>query len=442
MPGRRGRQGHEQRQPSHASESNCCYYTCQGLHSRQLQEEVAMTSTPRSAFATHWGDIAAQLLRIGATAYGGPAIMGIMQAELQEKRGWVSKERFVEGLSLVNMLPGATAAQLSIFLGYARGGWWGGLLAGLCFVVPGFLVLLALTVGYAAFGATPLLRGALYGLGPVVLGIYVVAIYRLGKVAMSTRSQIVIAVAAATAALTTPLGVAWILLLAGGAGLWLFHSRRWGTAALAALAVGLAVVHVVSRWTPAPGAAEAGDAPGAGLVQLATFLLKVGALTFGGGLTMIAFIQEHVVAQFQWLTPQEFIDGLALGQLTPGPVLLVAAYVGYKVAGIGGAAVGGAAAFLPSFVMMLALLPVFDRVRTLVWTRAALRGIAPGVIGVLAVSLVRLSPHALPDLVAVATLIVTVVVLLVWRVATLKIMLLGAVLGIARGRLAPLSGGS
>jgi len=401
-----------------------------------------MTSTPRSAFATHWGDIAAQLLRIGATAYGGPAIMGIMQAELQEKRGWVSKERFVEGLSLVNMLPGATAAQLSIFLGYARGGWWGGLLAGLCFVVPGFLVLLALTVGYAAFGATPLLRGALYGLGPVVLGIYVVAIYRLGKVAMSTRSQIVIAVAAATAALTTPLGVAWILLLAGGAGLWLFHSRRWGTAALAALAVGLAVVHVVSRWTPAPGAAEAGDAPGAGLVQLATFLLKVGALTFGGGLTMIAFIQEHVVAQFQWLTPQEFIDGLALGQLTPGPVLLVAAYVGYKVAGIGGAAVGGAAAFLPSFVMMLALLPVFDRVRTLVWTRAALRGIAPGVIGVLAVSLVRLSPHALPDLVAVATLIVTVVVLLVWRVATLKIMLLGAVLGIARGRLAPLSGGS
>src|SRR5207244_7287662 len=108
--------------------------------------------------------------------------MGIMQAELQEKRQWVTKERFVEGLSLVNMLPGATAAQLSIFLGYAPGGWWGGLLAGLCFVVPGFLVLLVLAVGYAAFGATPLLRGALYGLGPVMLGIYVVAIYRLGRI--------------------------------------------------------------------------------------------------------------------------------------------------------------------------------------------------------------------------------------------------------------------
>src|SRR5207253_5158895 len=116
-----------------------------------------MTTVKHPDFARNWQDIAANLLKLGATAYGGPAIMGIMQAELQEKRGWVSKERFVEGLSLVNMLPGATAAQLSIFLGYARGGWWGGLLAGLCFVVPGFLELLALTVGYAAFGATSLL---------------------------------------------------------------------------------------------------------------------------------------------------------------------------------------------------------------------------------------------------------------------------------------------
>src|SRR5437764_11878165 len=128
-----------------------------------------------------WKDIAAQLLKMGATAYGGPAIIGIMQAELQEKRQWVSKERFVEGLSIVNMLPGATATQLSIFLGYARGGWWGGLLGGLCFVLPGFFVLLVLTMGYAAFGVTPLLRRALYGLGPVVMGIYLVCRLLLEK---------------------------------------------------------------------------------------------------------------------------------------------------------------------------------------------------------------------------------------------------------------------
>src|SRR5438552_9136188 len=156
-----------------------------------------MTTAKQTDFARNWQDISANLLKLGATAYGGPAIMGIMQAELQEKRQWVSKERFVEGLSLVNMLPGASAAQLSMFLGYARGGWWGGLLGGLCFVLPGFFILLALTMGYAALGVTPIMRGALYGLGPVVLGIYLVAVYRLGRAAVSTFSQALVAVAAA-----------------------------------------------------------------------------------------------------------------------------------------------------------------------------------------------------------------------------------------------------
>src|SRR6266481_7875183 len=178
--------------------------------------------------APSWKDIAVQLLKIGATAYGGPAIMGIMQSELQEKRRWVSTERFVEGLSLVNMLPGATAAQLSIFLGYARGGWWGGLLGGLCFVLPGFVVLLALTIGYAALGVSPILRGALYGLGPVVLGIYLVAVYRLGRAAVSTFSQALVAVAAAAAVIFSPIGIAATLLLAGGTGILLFHSTKLG----------------------------------------------------------------------------------------------------------------------------------------------------------------------------------------------------------------------
>src|SRR5262245_8532223 len=112
-------------------------------------------------FKQHWKEIAASLLKLGATAYGGPAIMGIMQAELQEKRQWVPKGRFVEGLSLANLVPGATATQLGIFLGYARGGWWGGLLGGLCFVLPGFVIMLALTMAYAALGVTPIIRGAL-----------------------------------------------------------------------------------------------------------------------------------------------------------------------------------------------------------------------------------------------------------------------------------------
>src|SRR5467141_1238151 len=118
-----------------------------------------MNARTQAELTGGWRDIAGALLKLGATAYGGPAIMGVMQAELQEKRRWVSKERFLEGLSVANMLPGATATQLGIFLGYARGGWWGGLVAGLCFVLPAFVVMLALTIAYARLGLTPMTTG-------------------------------------------------------------------------------------------------------------------------------------------------------------------------------------------------------------------------------------------------------------------------------------------
>lgn len=390
-------------------------------------------------FIPHGREIVSAFLRLGATSYGGPAIMGVMQAELQERRQWLSKPRFLEGLALVNMLPGATATQLALFLGHARGGWWGALLGGICFVLPAFAIMLALTVAYAALGVSPLVRGALYGLGPVVLGIFLVAVYRLGRSAAGTLPQALIAVTAAAATLWSPLGVAAILVLAGALGLGLFYSRRLGGAALGAAGLAIAAIH---RWSP-PAAVASVDARAAespGLAGLATFFLEVGALTVGGGLAMIAFIQARVVEQLHWLTAQEFIDGLALGQFTPGPILMVAAYVGYKVAGVAGAAVAAGAAFLPSFVMMLAILPAFDRVRTYTWTRAVLRGMSPAVIGLLAVSLTRLAPYALVDPFAVAIFVATVAALLLWRPGTVRLMLGGAVLGALRNRWFPLPG--
>jgi len=393
---------------------------------------------PDADSAPRWKDVALTFLKLGATSYGGPAIMGIMQAELQEKRQWMSRERFVEGLALVNMLPGATAAQLAIFLAYARGGWGGGLLGGLCFVLPAFAIMLALTVAYASVGTLPIMRGALYGLGPVVVGIFVVAVYRLGRSAVSTRAQAVIVVAAAVASALSPLGVAAILSLAGGMGILLFHSRKLGALILGSLAVVLAV-SALPWWSPVAGGAVApGSAPPAGLLGLGAYFFKVGAFTVGGGLTMIAFIQDQVVNEFHWLTPEQFIGGLALGQLTPGPILMLAAYVGYTMAGVAGATVAASAAFLPSFILMLAVLPVLDRVRALTWTRAALKGMGPAVIGILAVSLFRLAPAAVPDLFAVAVLIATVLALMAWRVGALKLMLAGGVVGVLRSSWVPL----
>ena len=389
------------------------------------------------SFATTWKEIVTGFLQVGATAYGGPAIMGIMQAEFQERRQWTSKPHFLEGLALVNVLPGATATQLGIFLGHARGGWWGGLLAGLCFAAPGFIVMLGLAMAYAAFGVSPILRGALYGLGPVVLAIFVAALFRLGKSALRSRIHGFIAIGAAVAALLSPLGAAAILLLAGGMGVFLFHGKRLGAIVLVGLTIALTVLPLLA-WSPLGPPAVAAPEPTLG--RVAALFGTIGALTFGGGLTMIALMQEHVVEQLHWLTPREFVDGLALGQLTPGPVLMLAAYVGYKVLGVGGAVVAAVASFLPSFILMLALLPAFARIQTLAWAQAVMQGLVPGVIGVMAVALVRMTPHAAPDLPAIAALVVTGVILIAWRVAPLKAMLGGSVFGILRDRVCELPG--
>jgi chromate transporter len=383
-------------------------------------------------------EIAGAFLRLGATSYGGFAIMGIMQSELQERRGWVTKPRFVEGLAVVNMLPGATATQMAIFLAYARGGWWGALVGGLGFVLPAFVIMLALSLAYATVGVSPVVRGALYGLGPVVIGVFAVALHRLGRATVRRATHVAVGVAAALVMLFTPLGLAGVLTLAGVAGLLLFHPRT--PRALAAAALVTAAVSLYTWWPVSPpatvaAAVTAADVPPVTLGTLAAFFFKVGAFTVGGGLVMLGFIQQQVVEQLHWLTPREFVDGLALGQLTPGPILMLAAYVGYKVAGLGGAAVAAGAAFLPSFVITLAVLPVLDRVRALAWVRAIMEGLGPAVIGVLAVALARLAPYAVPDWPAALMLVLTLAALLLTRLGPFRLLLAGALAGVLRARL-------
>jgi len=308
-------------------------------------------------------------------------------------------------------------------------------------VLPAFVIMLGLTVAYASVGVTPVARSALYGLGPVVIGLFAVAVYRLGKSAMSTMPEIGIGVLAAAASVATPVGIVAILILAGLAGLVLFRPRELWPLLLCSAAF-MAVLG--GAWWlngPTSGAVVAPRVPDPrSLVDIGAYFLKVGAFTIGGGLTMIAFIQDQVVGQFGWLTPREFVDGLALGQLTPGPVLMIAAYVGYKVAGSAGAAVAATAAFLPSFVIMLVILPVLDRVRKLAWMRAVMKGMAPAVIGVLAVSLVRLMPAALPDPFAVAILTATLLALTLTKLGVFKLMLAGATLGILRSHVPFMTG--
>ena len=385
-------------------------------------------------FRSRCRELTAVFLKIGAMSYGGPAIMGIMQAEIQEKRGWLTKERFLEGLALVNMLPGAAATQLGIYIGYQRAGWRGGVLAGLCFILPAFLIMLALTLLYSAFGALPLARDAFYGIGPVVLGIFVVAVWRLGRTAIKGAGQIAIGMSAAVLAAFTPLGIVVTLLLAGCAGVALYHDRTRGLSAALVVTALAAAYHWAGPWLAAQGMAVEGAHAATGIApapwDIGAFFFKVGLFTFGGGITVLAFVQEQVVNQLQWLTQQEFLDGLALGQLTPGPILMLAAYVGYKLSGIGGAIAGAAAIFAPAFILMLGIVPVMGRVRGLAWIKAAMRAIGAAVIGVIAVALAQMAPHAAPDAFTAFLALCTVAAMLAWRAGPLPLMLGGGVIGV------------
>ena len=386
-------------------------------------------------FTTRWKELARVFLKLGAMSYGGPAIMGIMQAEIQEKRGWLTKERFLEGLALVNMLPGAAATQLGIFIGHQRAGWRGGMLAGLCFILPALVIMLALTVIYSTLGALPAARNAFYGLGPVVLGIFVVAVIRLGKAALKGTSQIAIAIVAALLIAVTPIGIVSTLLLAGCTGVALYHSRSRGLYAALVVVLLTGAYHwagpLAANWGSSAAGSDGSHALAPGLWDIGAFFFKVGAFTFGGGITVLAFVQDQLVHQLRWLTPQEFLDGLALGQLTPGPILMLAAYVGYKLAGIAGAIVGAFAIFAPAFVLMLSVVPVMERVRQLAWIRSAMRAISAGVIGVISVSLAHMAPHAVPDAFTASLTLLTVAGMLAWSLGPLPLMLGGALAGAA-----------
>jgi len=382
-------------------------------------------------------EIAGVFLKIGAMSYGGPAIMGIMQAEIQEKRGWISKPEFVEGLALVNMLPGPGAAQLGIFIGHAKAGLAGGIVAGVCFVLPAFMIMLALAASYVAFGTLPSMRNAFYGIGPVVVGIFAASVYRLGKGTIRESSQIAIAVVAAIVIYFTPIGLVMPLMAAGCVGITLFDSRRTGLIALSILVAVfgtyyLADTFLIQLIMPTTDVPQRSNLTTPSLSNIGAFFFKVGAFTFGGGLSMLAFIQEQVVNQFGWLTPKEFVDGLALGQLTPGPILMLAAFIGFKLAGATGAAVAGSAIFLPSFLMMLSVLPLLRKLKDLQWLRAFMRGVGPAVIGALAVSLVQMAPHAAPDIFTWVLLALTIGIILLCNVGPLPIMAGGGVIGLLR----------
>jgi chromate transporter len=368
---------------------------------------------------TRVAEVAALFFKLGAISFGGPAAhIALMEQEVVVKRGWLSREHFLDLLAATNLVPGPNATEMAIHIGFVRAGWAGFVAGGVAFIVPAFLISLTLAMTYVHLGTLPQGAAVFYGINPAVMAIILTATYRLGRTAIRDKAAVALGVACLGAVM---LGVneVMVLLAAGVAGILIYASPRWPW--LAAIVFGFAL--------PTFASAHGLDDK---LARLGLFFLKVGALIFGSGMVLFAFIQRDVVTGYGWLTLQQLLDAIAVGQMTPGPVLSSATFIGYLVAGVPGAVISTIAVFFPSFVIVALIGPWIPRLRQSPIAQAFLRGVNAAVVAlILSVSL-ALFRSAVVDVWTALVVVVGLVALLRFKVNTLWLVMGGAVVGLAR----------
>jgi chromate transporter len=365
------------------------------------------TSEPSPPARPLW-EVIALFTQLGFTAFGGPAAhVAMFERECVERRGWLDRRRFLDMLAITNLLPGPNSTEMAIHLGYARAGWPGLIAAGVCFILPAALMCTALAVLYETYAVLPAVAGMFRGVQPVMWVVIADAVRRLGRDAVPDRLRAVIAVAAGAAGLAQVTEPA-VLAAAGVVG-WLVYAPRSSAPPAAMLA-----------WVPAPILAAAPPAAAAmdRLLPMTLHFLKTGAILFGSGYLLINYLRSDLVIREGWLTERELLDGIAVGQFTPGPVLTAAAFLGYRLAGPAGAASATAAIFLPAFVAVAAIAGRFETLRSLGGLSAVLSGVNAAVTGLMAAVLVQLAPSLFapggrPDAYAIAAAVVGGIVL--WR---------------------------
>lgn len=365
-------------------------------------------------------DLFLYFFRLSWTAFGGPlAYIAMMEDDCVEKKKWLSKEEFTEMLGITNMLPGPNATEMAIHIGHARGGKLAGIISGLAFTIPSFVIMVALSWLYFQYGSMPTVSGLFYGINPVVIAIIVVTLVRLGRVSLSDWKLAGIFIITVLLSYFTALNEALILLLSGFAGILLYGkiSKRHSLPVLALLPFGLGLVQ------------NAESLPT--LLQLFLEFLKGGVLMFGTGLVIIPLLAPDVVDVFGWMSYKEFFDGVTLGQITPGPVMKTAAFVGYKVAGLSGAAAAMSGIFLPPFVIVTLLAPFLRKMRTNAWLQGFLKGVKAGTVGVILAFVPSLAKVAFPDLPAAAIFVIATLVMLKFRVNTSLLVISCGMLGVA-----------
>jgi chromate transporter len=372
---------------------------------------------PRVRDRSAIGELFEFFLRLGLTAFGGPAAhIALMERETVEHRGWVSREQFLDLVGACNLLPGPGSTQVAMALGYARGGWIGLVAAGVCFILPASLATLGLAWAYVRFGHLPQAQGLLYGTKPVMVAIVAQAVWRLGRMALRRWGLALLGIGCFAAAFAGILPIA-ILLAAGGLMLTVssFRSRP-------------RELKVVT-WLPASaGSAMTAAAPG--LVAVALTFLKLGVVVFGSGYVLLAFLKTDLVDRLHWITEPQLIDAITAGQVTPGPVFATATFIGYLLRGWAGAAVATVAIFFPSFLMAGAVGALAGRIRASRLAASFLDGVNSGAVALMANVGLQLGRATLIDGWTWAIGSISVMLLVRFRINATWLILAGAALGL------------
>ncbi len=363
-------------------------------------------------------------LRLGATGFGGPiALVGFMQRDLVEERGWISRQDYLDGLALAQLAPGPLAAQLAIYLGYIRGGVAGATIVGLLFVLPSFLMVWALSVAYVRFGGLPWMQALFYGIGAAVIGIIARSAHKLTRLTLG-NSVLLWSIFAAMAIATawTEREIAWLFLLAGvvtvAVAMW--RARGSGAPPLSPSMLAFALPAATTAATPT-------------LTSIFWVFAKAGAFVFGSGLAIVPFLYGELVQSLGWLNDRQFLDAVAVAMITPGPVVITVAFIGYLVGGPWGMAVAALGVFLPVYIFVVIPAPYFRRHRSQPLIKAFVEGVSAAATGAIAGAAYVLAIRALTDLWTVVIAVACFIVLMRWKISELWLIGAAAALGLLIG---------
>ncbi len=384
-------------------------------------EPTPPTATPPEPTAQRLKELAIVFFRLGTVAFGGPAAhVAMMDDEVVKRRQWMTREQLLDLIGVTSLIPGPNSTELAIHIGYERGGWRGLFVAGSCFILPAMTIVWGLAAVYDRYQTVPEVGWLLYGIKPVIVAVILSALWKLGKKAIKDAPTVAAAIAV-TAAFFLGTNEILLLLLAG-LGVMVYKNWRHRTAAALLPVTGL----LAQTGGVSPDVVA--ERPVTWL-QAFLFFLKIGSVLYGSGYVLLAFLQEDLVERHGWLTSQQLLDAIAIGQFTPGPVFTTATFVGYLLAGNLGAIAATVGIFLPAFLLVGLISPWVPALRRSPWFGAFLDGVNAASLGLMAVVTLTLAQTALLDLPTVLLAIAAAVAVFKYKINSAWIVLAGGVVG-------------